>query len=497
MPLSDPHPLYSEMLPAWQKLAHCYEGEDRIKAEGTRYLPATIGMLRKGGGSDAVITSTPKAGTEGGVAYEAYKTRARFPDYVTDAVDKLNGLLHREPATIELPPQLEAMKEIASVDGESALALLRRITFHQLREGRYGLLTDIPGGTPSATAKPFIAGYVAPAIVNWAAIDRRDGTRRPGLVVLDESGFDQGDGMMWSWVKRYRVLAIDKYLAGLGVEAGDGDIGNPALYHSGETFDSDDVGALDWVVPQAADALSEIPFVFVGCNDLALEPCKPPLTGIANECLAIYRGEADLRQSLYLQGQATLVRTGITDNEDASNELGAGAVMDLPPNADAKYIGAPSAGISEQRQTLDADHARAATKSTQMLGAKSGQAESGVALQIRQAGATASLTQIANTAAEALATAFRHAARFVDADPELVKVEANTEFVQDIATTQEALQLWDIVSRGGLSRESWHRYCQRHDLTEKGYEEEQELIREDQQEWPSGAGSQIDPFAMQ
>src|SRR5690606_12526397 len=111
-------------------MADVLEGEDAVKKKGEAYLPMPPGMCDK---------------AEGGVnrPYNNYKARAQFYEIVAPTVRGLAGVMHKTPATIELPPALEFMREQATRDGMTLDALHRRITHQVLGFGRYGLLADV------------------------------------------------------------------------------------------------------------------------------------------------------------------------------------------------------------------------------------------------------------------------------------------------------------------------------------------------------------------
>lgn len=178
-------------------------------------------------------------------------------------------------------------------------------------------------------------------------------------MVLDESAYERVKGLRWEFVTRYRILAMSEIVETLRATIHDA----PAAggYVVGTVRQSGSQGSLEmasaqFIAPRLGGTqLTEIPFVFVKTNDLVPEPCQP-LLGLANFCMAIYRGEADYRQTLFMQGQDTLVRIGTSDEQQA--QTGAGAVLDVPMGGDAKFIGVSSSGLSEQRQALQNDKAR-------------------------------------------------------------------------------------------------------------------------------------------
>lgn len=183
MALNSTHPDYSHRLEDWLLMRHAYAGERTVKEQGTVYLPATPGQVLDG----------MKAGEKGRIAYDAYKLRAVFPDYVTDAIEFYIGLLHQKDAEIELPAAMEEMLTKATVDGESLQSLLRRINEQQLVAGRLGLLLDV---TPTKDT-PYIALYVAEAIRNWDDSNDHIGVNSVNMVVLDETTEKRNIEFVW------------------------------------------------------------------------------------------------------------------------------------------------------------------------------------------------------------------------------------------------------------------------------------------------------------
>src|SRR3546814_11932924 len=75
----------------------------------------------------------------GQVAYEAYKLRAVFPEYVSDALEYFMGSLHNKSPVIELPEEMEDLRNNATPLGEPLEILLQRINLEQLTTGRVGI----------------------------------------------------------------------------------------------------------------------------------------------------------------------------------------------------------------------------------------------------------------------------------------------------------------------------------------------------------------------
>lgn len=503
MALDSVHPTYSDMEPEWEKVRDVYKGERHVKSKGKTYLPPTKGMILDGYGS---VVSGVNPGQE---AYEAYLMRAVLPDYFKDAVEVFLGLLHSQPATIELPAALEPMRESATQLGESLELLLRRVNEEQLVTGRIGLLLDLPANPDPANPMPYIATYITEAIRNWDDGENEEGDIKLNLVVLDESGFRR-DQFEWKTVTKYRVLQ----LGAEGVEGVEGVTGN--VYSVG-VFESEGGGTPNYdplrlTAPQLRGApLDEIPFVFVNTKDISANPDEPPMTGLANICLTIYRGEADYRQSLFLTGQDTLVVTGELKRAADPNELaastdkplrtGTGAMIHLEQGGTAEYIGINSEGLPEQRTALENDRKRAEAKSS-ALSSDTGTGnspESGAALKTRVGARTASLNQIAKTGAGALEWLLKKAAAWIGANPDDVKVTPNLEFADFQMTGQNLAAIMAAKAAGApLSKESIHELMAEGGLTKLDYKSEKDLLDAEAAEAPpagttAGGNANNDP----
>jgi hypothetical protein len=207
------------------------------------------------------------------------------------------------------------------------------------------------------------------------------------------------------------------------------------------------------------------------------------LIGLARICLAIYRGEADYRQSLFMQGQDTLVIIGgtpINDPSDPRNgegdtarRVGAGATIDVNVGGDAKYIGVGGEGLAEQRSSLENDKQAAASKAGQLISPAAGKQESGDALTTRVSAQTASLTTIAKTGAAALEAILKQIARWMGLNEAEVIVEANTEFLDQLMTFKDLSDAMDARMKGApTSLKSIHDNMLARGMTEMTFEEE-------------------------
>lgn len=442
MALDSRHPEYSTREADWRLMRHAHAGERAVKGAGNDYLPATAGQLLDWDSPLNVKDPTGqiKSSTVGQARYEAYKKRAEFPSYVTEAVEAMVGIICKKPAVIELPKSLEPLIARATLNGESLQLLLRRIYEAQLITGRIGLLLDLPAN-PGANI-PYIATYEAENIINWDNGTRTEPALQTlNLVVLDESEYERNSEFNWEKKQKYRVLVLGDLVANE----------SNGVYRQGLFVENTNFDESALIEPGIrGNTLEQIPFVFINTSDLLPEPCMPPLLKLANKCMTIYRGDADHRQALHLQGQDTFVIRG--GDETKTYRLGAGSVVCVPIDGGATFEGVNSSGIPEQRETLQNDHRAAKEMSGQLIDTTSREKESGEALKVRVAAKTATLNQIVLTGAEGLQSSLRIAGIWTGMSPEQaekeITVKPNLDFAEAGYTPADFLILTQAKREG-------------------------------------------------
>lgn len=488
MALNSTHPQYDAFIDYWLLMQDSYAGEAVVKARTTTYLPATQSQVIDGYGSSAIATED----NIGHQNYMAYKLRAQFPDYVKDAVEMGVGLMHQKDAVIELPEAMEGLRENATLQGESLLNVLRRINESQLASGRIAILGDLPSSPDQTDPLPYLALYNTIAIINWDTNSQDYNNDTLNLVVLNESGSERQSSFEWKDVKKYRVLVLSK------ADEVKETITNPTsidanqsmVYMFGTFRDTETFSDVAMQVPTIRGVSSEeIPFVFINTKDVVPQPDFPPLLGLATLSMSIYRSEADYRQALFMQGQDTLVIIGSSLDENGTPDnsqgtrTGAGAVLSVDVNCDAKFIGVESAGLEEQRKAIENDRKLAATKTIQVSSNDGSDAESGKARKIRVAAETANLNQVALTGAAGLQKELRILAKWMGADPEQVIVTPNLDFTMEDLDSRSLVEIMTAKNMGApISMESIHQIARERGLTSLGYEDEKKLFEQDMED---------------
>ena len=447
--LATHHPQYDYYACMWQQMRDTWAGQEAVKSQTTLYLPATSGMYEDG-------FPTQEKGV---CAYNAYILRALFHSFVSDAVDNLLGMLWNKPPVYEIPKELEYLNQKATTEGEGLLQLHRSINRQQLIPGRCGLLVDLPSGASLDSPQPYVAMYHAERILNWDAGFRGQmATESVNLVVLDESG-PQRDGMFgWKDTNQYRVLML-----------GNPEIDEPSgVYRWGVFSDSDKAPKFDPSALQVATSrgipFTRIPWTFINANSTVSTPCYPPLLGLSNLSLAIYRLEADYRQALFMQTQDTLFTKGFTDQGDKPLRTGAGGRIHAnTKEGDAKYIGVASQGLPELRTARDNDLKLANSKAGELMDASSRARESGTALEMRIGSKTATMNEIAIAAAEGLQQVLRDVAQWVGVkNLDSIVVKPNFEFASREFQAMDMKTLIEAKVLGGpMSWESIHEWSRK------------------------------------
>lgn len=465
------HPLYSAMLEIWEKNRDCYDGEDVIKDKGSRYLPATSGMVLDGFGSNNVESAGFKA-------YTAYKMRAYFAEIVRDAVESAVGAMHINEPEIQLPKNMEYLLDNATYDGESLAMLLRTINEKQLVTGRVGLLGDFK---TSYDNKEEIVLIVYPEVscFNWDDISDDKDSSVLRFVALDESSYEMAEDYSWNYVNKTRGLALTdkdgKLISFEDIKANNNV--NSYSYGSGVIRNEYDLKGIQYEdVNVKGTTINRIPFTFINSKDLCAKPDTPPLNGLCNLALAIYRGEAGYRQNLFMQGQDTLVIVGANSSDDDEPvRTGAGSRINVGAQGDAKFIGTESNGLSEQRESLQNDYKRAEARTAKLVN-QSGQ-ESGEALKIRVAAQTATLPQIAITGAAGLQKVLRDMAVLFGENPDEVVVKPNLEFADILGDGKTLNDIIDAKIKGApISNESIHSWLVDNKFTTKTFLDEMTII---------------------
>jgi hypothetical protein len=447
MPVDTPHKLYRKFCDRWALVRDTVEGEDVVKRRGDAYLPIPSGQI-----AENDLTKRAK--------YDAYKKRARFPDIVAPISRGLVGMAHRRPSKIEMPAQLEPIKEAATPQGMTLDVFDKRVTEQVCQVGRFGILVDmVENAGPNDIPK--LASYQAEEIINWRT-EFRNGVAVPTMVVLEEevAAAKEDDPFEFNCDKQWRVLWLrpGRRTAADGQadpvdEAAGSDVYQQEIWQR-PTAGGAPVRVKTITPLSAGKPLDWIPFVLVGSNDLTFEPDAVPLLELARATISIYMLSADYRQSLFMTSQPTPWISGSKGPDDPSTpkEIGSSTLWHLPDNARCGFLEVQGAGIEAMAKAIDAEFQRAGQIAAAVFDTTKKAAESGEALRLRQGAQSATLSGIVVSKGAGIERALRFAARWVGLDEEKVTYAPNLDFVELAVDPQFLAEVRNWVQANLLPR---------------------------------------------
>lgn len=457
MAVDTKHPQYVKMSPIWQKCRDAAEGEDVIHERGTTYLP--------------------KLSQEKEQDYQARKKRAPFFNATWRTISGMKGLIFRKAPVSVLPAAIQSYADNIDLTGRSLDVFAQSVVEDMLTTGRCGLLVDYPpmplddNGEAISVAqaeamglRPYVSKYNASSIINWKTA-RINNVLKTVLVVLEEdeevagkTEFEHGSR------KRYRVLDLIQ-----------GGYRQRVIVKD----DSDNEVVLSETFPRMrGQVMTEIPFIFIGVDDLSTDIDSPPLLDLVNMNLHHYTVGADYEHGCHFSGLPTLFIFGM--QPDADNPIyigGAAANVITSPEGHAEYAEVVQ-GFDALRQNLDGKKAEMAILGARMLEAQKAAVESGDTQKQRVNGEMSVLGAMANIISTAITKSLRIMAEWAGASGN-IEYQLNTDFVPEGVSAQEMTALVSAWQSGAISSQVLFDNLKQGEIigADTTFEEEQERIR--------------------
>lgn len=285
-----------KMLPIWDRIKDCLDGEDAVKAQTVKYLP---------------VPDAESGGTAESPRYRNYIMRSVFYGVTARTLLGLLGQVFGRESVIELPNDIQIMLTDAEGTGTGIEQQAKRALGFCLSYGRGGLLADFPTTDGVVTKqqiddgvmRPILRLYAPQDIINWRT--KKVGAKTLlSLVVLRETLDVEDDGFETKTQTAYRVLRLaedNSYTMQLYIED-DQQVDKP-LSEYGEV-----------VTPRKADGstFDQIPFVIFGPENNNADVDSAPLDSLASLNIAHYRNSADYEDAVFIAGQPTPVFSGLS-----------------------------------------------------------------------------------------------------------------------------------------------------------------------------------------
>lgn len=463
MPIESEHPDYASAKAKWQTVRDAAAGEVAVKAAARRYLPQNPNQTDD--------------------EYESFKLRGSFLGATGRTITALSGLIFRKAVVVEAPEAVKVLLEDITMGGESLEDLAKRMAIELLTSNRLGLLVDfptLPDGVQISNAaqaaalgmRPYVSFYPAESIKNWDE-ERINNVRQPTLIVLDESGLlkrSASDRFVREQVERRRELRLD---GGVYVQE--------VHENTASGWTSEGV-----VTPQAnAKSFSYLPFVPVSGGKLSLDVVDPSTLPLAEKNLSHYRTRTQFKHGAHYTALPTSIMTGFEKRKGPDGKpidevfpIGSSRMM-LLPNKDTKvfFHEFKGDGLGTLERELDREEREMALLGAHLMTPQKSGVEAVGTAEIRTAGETSVLAEIATTISRALTKVAQILAEWVGASGK-VSVTVNKDFMPSSIEPQLFAQLLAAVQAGTISPQTFFWNLQQGELIQEGktYEDEEAQI---------------------
>lgn len=431
MPITTQHPEYGQYVERWRRNRAACAGQDEVKACSVLFLPDD-------GANDAT--------REARARYARYLLRATWFPCAGYTKQGLLGMVFRKPPEVELPSQLEYIKENADGGGLSLTQVAKIAVEETLEVGRVGILTEYPESEAGLSAEEVAARmlqarltiYRAEAIDNWK-YEMIGGVLKLTMVKLCEVEEVKKDEFLSSYETRFRVLRLRD---GVYTQA---------------VYDDKEIDVVPEFAPRQANGQvwDHIPFHFVGAENNRPDVDRAVLSGIVDLNTSHYQLTADSMKNLHIHSGGTMILAtdmskeqwdaynpnGVTVGADQGLHVGAQGSATLLQLAPASAVEEKLKRIEEQMLAVGAH-----------LITERGDNETAEAARIDAGTKSSALLCASDNVSEALEAALEDAALFMGGNPEQVIFKLNREFYPRNVSAQDIMAAIQLQDRGIIAK---------------------------------------------
>lgn len=417
MGVSNQHKDYKRMIGKWQRCLDVCAGQEAIHAAGPTYLP--------------------KLGEQTQPEYDAYKLRATFYNATWRTVVGLQGMLFRKPPKEEVPEIVKPMLENVTLTGTPLHVFALELSEECLKLGRVGVLIDYPTVSDTATLadadrlnlRPSMRMCKAPSIINWKTRTIENKTVL-SMIVLQEikdvrvDDFEDADQIQYRVLDLTPIVLADGsiktvYRVRVFIEKEKGNIKEDVLIEGPYYPKINGVN------------LEEIPFQFIGVDDVSWNVDEPPLIDLVDVNLAHYRTVADYEHGCHFTGLPTPVISGYNIDDSKQEKFNIGSMTAwVFPNANAKaaYLEFTGQGLQCLEGNLTKKEGYMAILGARMLEVQVRGVESANTAAIHRGGEQSMLASVGQSISIGFTKALKLFCDFAGADSKDVKFDLNKDF---------------------------------------------------------------------
>lgn len=435
MPVNVVRKDYLAVLPKWERLRDCFNGRDAILGAGSKYVPDLPG-------TDAI-------------GNRSYRERGNFYNALGRTVAGMNGAIFQSAPEVEMPESEKAILDDITLTNISFESFSTAVGKEIFLTGRYGILVDMPVQVPSADGKldvdmrPYCVGYKAEDIINWKT-ERRGGDEVLTMVVLKEDVEinDPADPFTCKVTCQYRVVMLRENVCVQQLWRAKEGVSNQYEMFGPEV-----------VLMRRGEALTFVPFVFIGALKPAPDLEQPPLIDLADVNLGHWRNSCDHEHGLHLIALPTPYVAG-GKMKDGEMKIGPSVVWELEVNGSAGMLEFTGSGLKSIVDAMEEKKKQMATLGARLLEDAPTTSETAAAVKLRHGGETASLKTVAQSLEQGFTIMLQICVWWDGTDTmpseAEVEVELNKEYLNIRATPQEIQVGLTALQAGEISFETWY-----------------------------------------
>jgi len=436
----------------WEKCRALCGSEDEVKAHDVHVQHESNFLI-------------PFSTSMDDVQYRFLKREAELPGVSAEFMQLLSGALLRKEPEVKLPDDVPAgaqewITNQFGVDGSPLSAFMLGVVREECTTTRGFIQVDYD----EETSLPFAVPHPAESVINW----RKNKTELIQLVMLAEELLDTEYEFHPNYVPVVYVheLVNDVYQIRKFVQ----------LY--------DDKGSLkdaEWreAGPATVPLIAGKPFDYIPIwpSNGEIEPEDPMMITIVNKEIALYNKIARRNHLLYGAATYTPYVSGVTDAAAFKKitEAGLGSWLHLP-DKDAKLdvLKTPTEALVDLDRAIVDAYEELAKLGVRMLSPET--AQSGVALQLRNASQTARLgtlnTRVSVIMTQVIATMLNW--RYgTDYTAEQIEFKMQDDFANTIQGADWMRLATEWYENGHIPRDVWIKLLKKNDVLETDYDDVQ------------------------
>lgn len=404
---------------------------------------------------------------------DQYKERAVFHAISGSTVQGMLGSIFRKWPTINIPTQLEYVKDNADGSGVNIYQNSQMAVDHVLKHGRAGLAVTFPQTDKQVSVADMQSGkkvatmhlFSAEEIINWRTTTI--GSKTLLSLVVTKEQEESYDG----YNVEYKDVFREKYLSWPLDEDGVEDLdATPTYMERKWTRGANEWGTTEPYAPTDASGKTWeiIPFTFIGSRNNDVSPDQPPMLGIVNLNIGLYRNSADYEDSVAWAGRPQWWMSGLTQAHidlltNNQMEIGGPRLIAVPEGGALGVTQAPPNPSSRQAMLDKVESMIQQGARMMQVGSATKTAEQASGEREAQ---TSLLSMVAGNVSDAYTLALVWAARYMmrNFNEDEISYVLNQDFINNLVNPQELKEIVAAFSMGKMPSGDYIRYMKKKEL---------------------------------